>query len=282
MIQIEFDPASLELPDGWADKAAALLDQLLVEKDAVKRSRIIEKNEIWGELRPLLKTLSNGKCWYTESPQQGTDVDVDHYRPKRRVAELMDGINPHPGYWWLAFEPSNYRFSCIVANRRRRDIETGRIGGKADSFPIQNEVSRATTPDANYAAEKPLLIDPCKPGDPPLIAFKEDGEAMPRFNASETYKHAKANKSIDLYSINHSDFVKARMQLLAEIQKWLNDARRYYLRLENGDADHEAGYTRAIAALTKMRSRAAPYSAFCAAMIDRHRHEEFMFGLYQT
>lgn len=235
---------------------------------------------LWAELRPMLKALSHGKCWYTEAPQQGTDVDVDHFRPKRRVAELAGGNNPHPGYWWLAFDPSNYRYSCIVANRRRRDLSTGRVGGKADAFPIQDEAQRANSPDADYDAEKPLLIDPCVDSDTRLIAYKADGEAMPRFPISETYKHAKANKSIDLYSINHSDFVKARLELLNQLERLCSDARRYFRRLEDGDADHERGYRRAIAELSRLRSSTQPFSAFCSAMIERYRHEDYLFGLF--
>jgi hypothetical protein len=277
---IDFDAANLPLPNGWAEKAAELSTALVGQQEVEGRNAIIDANQIWSELKPLLRELSHGKCWYTESPQQGTDVDVDHFRPKKRVAELVESENPHPGYWWLAFAPSNYRYSCIVANRRRRDVATGHTGGKADHFPLSDEADRAGTPEANCDAERPLLIDPCKPGDPQLIAFKEDGEAMPRFPEEQKYKYNKADISITLYNINHSEFVNARIALLDQIERLRRDAQRFYARLETGDADHEEGYRRAITELAKLRAPNAPYSAFCSAMMDRYRHEDYMYGLY--
>ena len=60
---------------------------------------------------------------------------------KGLAPELIAAEPPHPGYWWLAYDPSNYRFSCMVANRRRQDVEAGRTGRKAGHFPIQHEAA---------------------------------------------------------------------------------------------------------------------------------------------
>lgn len=282
MRRIRFDPERLEYPDGWRERAELLLKSLNEATDAAARARIIHDNPIWTDLRPLLRRLSNGKCWYTEAKQEGTDVDVDHFRPKKRVAELADAASSHFGYWWLAYDPSNYRYSCIVANRRRHDVEFGRTGGKADHFPIFQETERAREPDADHSSERPLLIDPCVAGEPELITFKEDGEAMPRFadTTGNSYKYRKAEKSIELYSINHSEFVKARLDLRDEIEKLRQDALRYFKKIETGDSDHEAGYSRAIEQLDLLRAEDQPYSAFCSAMINRFRHEEYLYGLF--
>lgn len=277
---IDFDPNKLLLPEGWAVKAAKLTSQLKGETDKGERSKLIDDNQIWKEVKGTLKKLSHGKCWYTDSPQEGTDVDVDHFRPKGRVAELTGGSNPHAGYWWLAYVLENYRYSCIVANRRRRDVETGVTGGKADSFPIFEEADRASTPSANYATERPLLIDPCKANEVALITFKEDGEAMPRWGEEEKYKNLKAAKSIELYSLNHSDFVKARISLRDRIEDLRITAQRFFNRLENGDADHEKAYSDAIHELRKLQSRSSPHSGFCVALLRRYRHEEYLEGAF--
>ncbi|TPK59702.1 hypothetical protein FJ930_29125 [Mesorhizobium sp. B2-4-15] len=281
MRRIEYDPAKIAYPPDWKDRAASLLQQLTDAADIATRQKILgdANNRIWAELKLELRKLSQGKCWYTEALQAGTDVDVDHYRPKGRVAELIAAEPPHPGYWWLAYDPSNYRFSCIVANRRRQDVEAGRTGGKADHFPIQHEVDRAYVENVDYSAEKPLLIDPCVAHEPDLITFKEDGEAMPRFSADQDYKHRKAAKSIELYSINHSDFVKARLELRDRIEKLKKDAKRFFAKLETGDADHESGYASTIAELARLRSASAPFSAFCAATIEPSSHEDYLFPL---
>lgn len=281
MRRINYDPTKINYPADWKGRATDLLNQLSNAEDGVARHKILTdpKNRIWSELKVELRDLSNGKCWYTEAKQLGTDVDVDHYRPKGRVAELVAADPAHPGYWWLAYEPENYRYSCIVANRRRHDIDTGRTGGKADHFPIQHEADRAYASTADYGAEKPLLIDPCKPYEPELITFKDDGEAMPRFPADPAYKHVKAAKSIELYSINHSDFVSARLDLRDRINDLKKDAKRFYSKLETGDAVHESAYSQAIAELAKLRSASEPFSAFCAALIEPSSHEDYLYAL---
>lgn len=281
MRPIDYDTSKIDYPDDWKEKAAELLRQLMEAPDAKARHDILtdKNNRIWSELKRQLRELSHGKCWYTESPQVGTDVDVDHFRPKGRVAERTKAATPHPGYWWLAYEPSNFRYSCIVANRRRHDVEAGRTGGKADHFPIYRESARASSPASDHRMEKPLLIDPCVAHEPDLITFKDDGEAMPRFDARHRYKHAKAKRSIKLYSINHSEFVAARLELRDRIERLKENARVFYSKLEAGDAAHEQAYASAIGELARLRRPSAPYSAFSAALIDAAAHEEYLFGL---
>lgn len=104
MRHLDIDFSQLELPQGWRDKAQQLSDSLRDAKNEKQRSDIINNNQDhWKVVKPLLASLFNYKCWYTEAPQQGTDVDVDHFRPKKRVQETLSTVTPHEGYWWLAF-----------------------------------------------------------------------------------------------------------------------------------------------------------------------------------
>ena len=236
---------------------------------------------LWSEVKAELAKLSNDKCWYTESKQQGTDTDVDHFRPKRRVAEVKDKGNLHPGYWWLAFDLANYRFSCIFANRRRRDVESGDVGGKADHFPIVNEDNRAWAPECDCEEEQPLLLDPCKATDVALITFKEDGEAMPRFNKkSRPRAFKRADISIELYNINNSTFVRARVDLREKINALLKDAERFFKKLESGDAAHEHAYERTIEQLLELTDERAAYSGFSKAYIENYRHQDWLCGAF--
>lgn len=261
-------------------KANELKALLLAAPDASARSAILKDNPIWSEIKTELRKISHSKCWYTESIQLGTDVDVDHFRPKKRVAERCAEGDAHPGYWWLAYELANYRYSCIVANRLRRDVETDLIGGKADRFPIADEATRAMAPTADWQAEKTLLIDPCKADETALITFKADGEALPRFAKTESYKYAKAELSIKYYSLNHSDFTKARMALRDKIEDLRIEAIRYFERLELGDADHARAYSRAIMTLRELRKESSPFSAFSIAITDTLRSEEALSGVF--
>lgn len=282
MRHVVYDTSQLKLRDGWADDAKKMEQQILAEPDAKKRAKIIDDNaDLWSEVKHELSKLFNGKCWYTESKQVGTDTDVDHFRPKKRVAEVRDKNKPHPGYWWLAFRLENYRYSCIFANRRRRDVETDGTGGKADHFPLWEEETRAWSPECDCAEEVPLLLDPCKAADVALITFKEDGEAMPRYGEkSRPRAFAKADVSIVFYNINHSDFVKARIALREQMAGLVTNAKLFYRKLETGDATHEHAYERVIKQLMDMRDKNAPYSSYCLAYLDSLRHEEFLAGVF--
>jgi hypothetical protein len=281
MRHLEVNFNQLQLPDEWREKSQELTDALLAEADPAKRAEIIEKNQAhWKQVKPILARLFNYKCWYTEAPQQGTDVDVDHYRPKRRVQETLKEEAPHDGYWWLAFRLDNYRFSCIVANRRRTDIETGTTGGKADHFPVLNESVRARTPECDLEGEQPVLLDPLKATDVQLLQFKADGEAMPRYSEDNSPRRFfRADQSIALYNLNHSDFVRCRIELRDTIDKDVKAAKRYFNKLETGDADNDLAYEEAIRRLRQTRSKEAPYSGFCVAYLDSFRHKPEYEGI---
>ncbi len=275
MRHLDIDFNRLTLPEGWQKKSDELTNELLAAPNANKRAEIIEKNqEHWKNIKPVLAKLFNYKCWYTEAPQQGTDVDVDHFRPKKRVQETLSTDSPHDGYWWLTFRLDNYRLSCIVANRRRADVESGLVGGKADHFPLCDEVMRAKTSACDMEDEQPILLDPLKATDVQLLQFKPDGEAMPRFSEEKfPRRFIRADQSIALYNLNHSDFVRCRIELRDSIDKELKSAKRYFNKLEKGDADNDLAYEEAIGRLRKMRSKDAPFSSFCVAYLDSFRHK---------
>lgn len=67
-------------------------DAALAEPDARRRARIIEDNQNrWTALRGAFEAASFDKCWYTECKSPGADNDVDHFRPKGRVREPIQG-----------------------------------------------------------------------------------------------------------------------------------------------------------------------------------------------
>lgn len=277
---VDYDSAKIEMPEG----VDQLRQQLLDAQDDAARAELIDNNsQVWAGIKPQLRDTFYRKCWYTESPQQGGDVDVDHFRPKKRVFELKGKDNPHPGYWWLAFEPDNYRYSCIVANRRRRDVDTDIVGGKADHFPLWDEATRAWPPECDCSEEEPVLLDPCRAADVGLITFRDDGEAMPRFGEGENKKaYERADKSIEYYHLNHTDFVKARQDLRDEIVDFLKEAKRAFHKFEAGDAFHTDTWESAIKGLRRMVAKSAPYSSFCIAYLDQHkdRHEPYLAGVF--
>src|SRR5690606_8161881 len=117
--------------------------------------------DVWKELKLPLATLFHQKCWYCESSVTRDDNAVDHFRPKGRVKEAQQ---THTGYRWLAFNHTNYRYSCTFCNSRRVNVEGGTTGGKADRFPLMNEAMRVYA-EGLCDAEEPMLLDPCDPFD---------------------------------------------------------------------------------------------------------------------
>lgn len=277
MRYIAYDADKLDYPTDWLAKAKAA-QKAIESAPPDKRSDEIKKySYLWSELKPKLSVLSNNKCWYTEAPQIGTDVDVDHFRPKNTVKGVKKpGTDEnHPGYWWQALDPKNYRLSCIVANRPRRDIETGILGGKHDEFPVWDETCRAWSPEDECDNEQPLLIDPCKAADVNLLFFNENGEAAARYSKDNKPRlFARADCSIRLYHLNHKEFVRARQEIRDDLKKQIEHAQRLYKRLDGGDAQVEDSYNQVIEKLCKACSAKSPFSSFAIAILETYRGDE--------
>src|SRR5690348_4134281 len=169
------------VPEGWHNDAAAALAAVQAHADSERsvRNAEIERHaqKTWRAMKDALMDLSHDKCWYCEIRQDRSLGAVDHYRPKGKV----DGLPTHPGYWWLAFKESNYRFTCTLCNSATTDRTTRTVGGKREQFPIFDETKRAISPTCNCADESPKLLDPVQSVDPSLLTFMVDGNAAPRY-----------------------------------------------------------------------------------------------------
>lgn len=265
----------LAVPDGWETEAADARAAVEGATDATRAAVINNHQEVWKKLKTGLGKLTKDKCWYSEAKQVGTDRDVDHYRPKNAVKGTA-----HPGYWWLAFKKENYRYSCIFCNRRRRDEATGETGGKHDQFPLWDETARANMPADDLNLEQPLLLDPCRAGDPQLLAFAENGEALPRYSeVARPRAYDRAHKSIELYHLNHSDFVTARQELGRRIEELIARADRFWKRLDNGNSDNDEAYSNAINDILDHLDQDAEFSAFAKMIVDKHRDKECLAGV---
>jgi len=65
--------------------------------EAIQNEQRVEWNSLWGRLKKYLQELFHSTCAYCESTITHTAFgDVEHYRPKGKVAEDPD----HPGYYW--------------------------------------------------------------------------------------------------------------------------------------------------------------------------------------
>lgn len=252
------DVSNLELPVGWEDKACAARVAVASASEEQRSKEITAKARIWGELKDALSILSIGKCWYCESREVRSDCAVDHYRPKNRVAECEN----HPGYWWLAFEKANYRFSCTFCNSRRKDQDNNTSGGKQDCFPIYDESMRARCEADRIEDEQPMLLDPFCPADPPLLWFDEDGKATINSNlAKSDYNKQRVVKSIELLHLNHTRIKEQRLGIVNYLKRKLANADRQYTRLERGDQGAREAVSTAIREIRDMIAPGAVYAS---------------------
>ncbi len=133
------------------------------------------------QVRVALEKLFHDKCAYCESKITATDDwNVEHFRPKGRVAERSD----HPGYYWLTYDWENLYPSCTHCNQRRKDkpvwgdLHYAHAGGKMDQFPLEIESTRAMSHDDDMNQEDILLIDPCKDNPEQFFSYDITGQIV--------------------------------------------------------------------------------------------------------
>src|SRR5262249_10068634 len=113
--------------------------------------------DLYKEQREAIFEAYYKKCAYCEGHFRLVESgDVEHFRPKGAVKEgpgrfayvgVGKGRTKHPGYYWLAYEPTNLLPSCSLCNR----------SGKGNRFPVEG--FRAEKP-GQEKREVPLLLHP--------------------------------------------------------------------------------------------------------------------------
>jgi len=170
-----------------------------------ERNDVITKNgSHWGKLKDWLLALSFGKCWFSESKDVFSHWDVEHFRPKKEAKddERFDTKGKaitRDGYWWLAFDYTNFRICGNVGNRKKGGWFPLKSGSLCSSFDSQCEES-----------ETPYLLDPTDPSDIDLIAYDEEGNVVAREDASEWEKE-RVEVSVKRLKLNeHEAITEAR------------------------------------------------------------------------
>jgi uncharacterized protein (TIGR02646 family) len=247
-------------PDAaWLDAAREAANAVRLAQPSQRSKVIDDYQSVWKDLKEKMRLLSNGKCWYCESIDPRSDNAVDHYRPKGNVK----GTNPpHGGYWWLAFEWTNYRFSCTYCNSIRTSATT--TGGKQDYFPIWDESTRALTDTDDIDEELPLLLDPTRVTDVRLIAFSEDGSVGPAISKDHEREYRMADETITRYHLKHPILVERRALNLRTVHKWIEDADKQlarYVKMKNVIARSTAE-----AFLQQIREAASPRAEYSTAV----------------
>lgn len=242
------DRSKLTKPIGWIQRAQSAAQAVANGADPNDYSNV------WRELKDGLAGLLHDKCWYCETPVDRSDNAVDHFRPKNRVS---DAALPHGGYRWLAFEESNYRYACTYCNSRRKDIDGGTTGGKADRFPLINEAQRVYTVGA-VALEQPLLLDPCEISDWRLLGcHQENGQPCAAITTPDAKQRAEA--SIEIYHLNYEPTCKRRHTVSVQLISDVDEGKRLF-ELVTHDASRAFDFKVVAARLRRAIDRDSPFS----------------------
>lgn len=228
------------------------------------RSKYIKENTSWGLLKKWLANASGDKCWYCEAKCARAPFDVDHFRPKLGITVDRVKLTGHSGYYWLAYEWWNFRLSCQRCNRPEKD-DTGTLHGKANEFPVKNEVHRCSLPAASLNTELPRLLDPCVQADCELLAHGIDGEVKPAAQEG-TWDNHRARYTIDLLGFNEwhtPEDKRSRWQTLATL-----------IAVTGNNANPAV-----IAVLNKHLSQEYEYSSFFRSVIGTHRDKAWVEAL---
>lgn len=222
------DLGEIELPDNWQARVNDLNQRLIDAENDTDRKEIIDANPIWKDLFIPLSRLSNGKCWYSEVLDVMSDRDIDHFRPKGRAINT-DGIPraSENGYWWLAYDYENYRFSSQYSNQLRKDKYDPKkeTGGKWVYFPLF-EGSIVANNKIQCDDEHIMLLDPCDRDDPPLLTFDNRGVAIPNAAAIlEDRDRTRVETSIKLYNLDHTPLKELRERVWDKCQRFVDEIR---------------------------------------------------------
>lgn len=204
-------------PDStWLTKADALTKELLDAKTITEKHKIIDDNQaFWGELKDFLLAISLEKCWYSESKNTYSYMHVDHFRPKKKAIGV-DKID-YGGYWWLAFDWTNYRISGAVGNVLKRD-----------KFAVLKY--KASKPDDLLDDEIIYLLDPTEIEDVSKITFNSNGEVMSIDKDKNSWDYKRADYTIKTLKLNYKKLKDARKvswaecsNLILETEKLIQD-----------------------------------------------------------
>ena len=211
--------------DAWQNKSNQLVAAMAALHGAgnlAARNALIEDNNAhWGKLKPWLLALSAGKCWFSETRDTYSHLDVEHFRPKKE-AKALDSII-RDGYWWLAFDYMNFRACGNVGNRKKGGWFPLQAGSLCSTYALRCEES-----------EIAYLLDPVDIHDVNLLAFDEEGRAVaaPGISAWERDRVTETVKCLKLNA--HLPLAEARRKIWGDVTKLVDQYYRAKSRCREG------------------------------------------------
>lgn len=199
---------------------------MLAMSDEQRMAKEKHGNSNWPPIKPFLEVATNRKFWYTESKNAGCLNDLEHFRPKGRVTDKNDILIYW--YWFLAFNPINYRLSSQIPNRLNSNEVLGETGGKENRFPLFSDAMHGNNL-AEIDNELPVLLDPCNEGDTLLLEFSPEGRPVASQQFSkDAIAIERVSKSNLLLNLDYPTFNEERERLYNRIQGLVESGEQYF------------------------------------------------------
>lgn len=203
-----------------------------------KRSKYWATHNHWKHLYSTLSELSGHKCWYSESPENSAEWEIEHYRPKAESKDENGVIIRDDGYWWLSYHWRNFRLAGSLVNKLRKDRfnTTSGVYGKGNFFPLLT-ANIASPEDYICNCERPMLIDPIVPGDVLLISFDSNGQVYSTYDPiSNSTNNKRALLSIKFYGLDHTPIERSRKKIWQKCQT-IVDLTNNFIKFHNPTLD---------------------------------------------
>lgn len=241
-----WEPWSQEDWQAWLDKSERLLKQMEAfnsevtqlkadgddegaEEKLKARNKVIDDNSShWGELKEWLLALSHRKCWFSEVKDLYNHWHVEHFRPKKQAkddknCDSDEKAVTRDGYWWLAFDYSNYRICGSVGNTK-----------KGGWFPLKQGSICSKYDSRCEESESPYLIDPSIASDVSLLAFDEEGKIIAAPGAS-TWETERVEISVKRLKLDqHEALTEARRDIWQTVSREIEGFRTAKQRAAQG------------------------------------------------
>lgn len=223
----------LERPKGqddWDSKAAVVAAAARV-KSIVDAGRHPDEEDflpVWNDVKADFQRQQKNLCGYCSGRMVGHPGNLDHHHPKSAVtreifergAELPEIVNVRgrslrpapaakPGWWWRAYDWTNFVFSCERCN----------VAWKRDYFPQTDGDGKAVLGGAAAAGHMVLIMNPFEVGDPLVhLEFDEYGNIRGRT--------PEGNATIDACGLDRPSLTKARRDALEHFDILIDDLER--------------------------------------------------------
>lgn len=277
MRYIPLKESKKEVLEDWLKKSNTILDEMKNEVDSRKRKAIIHRNkQHWrnGELLEFLKSLSDGKCWYTEARFSAEYPHLEHFRPKS-CARNENWEKCHEGYWWLAFDIENYRLSKPMPNTR-----------KGTYFPLRELAMAVGVPGIAVTRESPMLLDPSNEDDATLIGFNSLGQPEPCCEPAvdlDDWDKLRVEFSIQCYGLDDQDLCDQRKALWVSIKAMFDEYAEVGLKAKRERCIESAGKTMQIKKeLSKFLDPRHEFTALIRDCFTSHKVGRFLYPPLST